>query len=117
MTRYYWDRDAMDWAPVPPRVVRVSVAPAVWKDIGGYSCPITGREIGSRSTHRENLRQHGCRVLEPDEIRPSLFGKEYAGSKLYNPDRGQEVQRELDARRADTHGYERAAVTVPGKPA
>lgn len=117
MARFYWDRDAHDWVEVPLRRVRESIAPAVWNDIRSYACPITGREIGSRSTHRDNLRQHGCRVIEPDEARPVLFGKDYAGNKLYNPDRGQEVQRELDQRRADTHGYERAAVTTPGVPA
>lgn len=117
MTRFYWDRDTHDWVEFPPYRVREPRAPAVWNDIGSYACPITGREIGSRSTHRDNLRQHGCRVIEPGEARPALFGKDYADSKHYDPDRGQEVQREMDARRADTQGYERAAVTTPGVPA
>jgi hypothetical protein len=73
MTRYYWDREAHDWVEFPPRVPRQSLAPAVWNDIRPYGCPITGREIGSRSTHRDNLRQHGCRVIEPDEARLLLL--------------------------------------------
>lgn len=33
----------------------------------GYDCPVTGRWIGSKHEHEENLKQHGCRVLERGE--------------------------------------------------
>lgn len=34
-----------------------------------YNCPITGKYIDSMHKHRENLKLHGCRVLEPGESR------------------------------------------------
>lgn len=42
-------------------------APAVYGDYAGYNCPITGKWIEGRRAHEENLRRHGCRVLEPGE--------------------------------------------------
>ena len=32
-----------------------------------YTCPITGKWVGSLHAHRENLAQHDCRVLETGE--------------------------------------------------
>lgn len=37
-------------------------------DYEGYSCPITGNWIEGKSSHRENLKKHGCRVFEPGEL-------------------------------------------------
>lgn len=42
-------------------------APAVRGDYAAYDCPITGKRIEGKRAHEENLRQHGCRVLEPGE--------------------------------------------------
>lgn len=42
-------------------------APAVLGDYAGYACPVTGKWIEGRKAHEENLRLHGCRVLEPGE--------------------------------------------------
>lgn len=42
-------------------------APAVRGDYQAYDCPITGKRIEGRRQHEENLRLHGCRVLEPGE--------------------------------------------------
>lgn len=36
------------------------VAPLVMPDIKPYTSMIDGREITSRSVHRDHLRQHGC---------------------------------------------------------
>lgn len=44
-------------------------APAVRGDYEAYDCPITGKRIEGRRAHEENLRAHGCRVLEPGETR------------------------------------------------
>ena len=44
-------------------------APAVRGDYPPYECPVTGRIIEGRRAHEENLRRHGCRVLEPGEDR------------------------------------------------
>lgn len=32
-----------------------------------YDCPITGKHITSKHEHEENLKRHGCRVLEGGE--------------------------------------------------
>lgn len=32
-----------------------------------YACPITGKHISTKRQHEENLKQHGCRVLEGGE--------------------------------------------------
>lgn len=47
--------------------VKQLAAPAVRGDYAGYSCPVTGQWIEGRRAHEENLRRHGCRVLEPGE--------------------------------------------------
>lgn len=46
---------------------RQILAPAVHGDYQGYDCPITGKWIEGRRAHEENLKQHGCRVLEAGE--------------------------------------------------
>lgn len=42
-------------------------APAVVTDYAGYSCPVSGKWIEGRRAHDENLKRHGCRVLESGE--------------------------------------------------
>ena len=42
-------------------------APAIRADYAGYPCPVTGAWIEGRRAHEENLKKHGCRVLEPGE--------------------------------------------------
>lgn len=32
-----------------------------------YACPVTGKPIRSKKAHEENLRLHGCHVLETGE--------------------------------------------------
>jgi len=49
-----------------------------------YACPITGKPIRSRRAHEENLRLHGCHVLE-------------AGEKEDAARRGREADAECDA--------------------
>lgn len=46
---------------------RVISMPLISVENVGYDCPVTGRWIGSKREHRENLRQQGCRVLESGE--------------------------------------------------
>ena len=52
------------YAPPVPRA-----GPYIASDYGEYDCPITGKTIDGRREHRENLKQHNCRVLEPGETR------------------------------------------------
>lgn len=36
-------------------------------DYAPYNCPITGQRIDGRKAHLENLKRHGCRIIEPGE--------------------------------------------------
>lgn len=40
--------------------VREPIAPMIYGDIQPYRSAIDGSLIGSRSTHREHLKAHGC---------------------------------------------------------
>ena len=54
-------------------------APAVVADYAGYSCPISGKWVEGRRAHEENLKRHGCRVLEggeTDQVRRSRAQEE-----------------------------------------
>ena len=42
-------------------------APRVVSDYAGYQCPVTGGWVEGRRAHEENLKRHGCRVLESGE--------------------------------------------------
>lgn len=44
-------------------------APQIAPDYQMYTCPITERPVEGRVAHRENLKQHNCRILEPGETR------------------------------------------------
>lgn len=46
---------------------RVISAPMFNVEQVGYTCPVTGKYIGSKKAHEENLRQQDCRVFEPGE--------------------------------------------------
>tara|TARA_R110000787_G_scaffold67557_2_gene151389 strand:- start:68 stop:391 length:324 start_codon:yes stop_codon:yes gene_type:complete len=41
--------------------------PMVTGDYAAYECPVTGSMIEGRRAHSENLKQTGCRLLEPGE--------------------------------------------------
>lgn len=49
------------------QMARKIEAPMVVADYAPYSCPITGRPVEGRRAHTENLKKHGCRLLEPGE--------------------------------------------------
>jgi len=51
-------------------------------DIAGYSCPITGKWIGSRREHKANLARHGCRVLEGGESEGARRGRARAEQEM-----------------------------------
>jgi putative FmdB family regulatory protein len=46
---------------------RIISAPAVLGDYAPYECPVTGKMIEGRKQHEDNLRRHGCRLLETGE--------------------------------------------------
>jgi hypothetical protein len=49
----------------PPRI-------SVRSDYKAYRCPITGNVIDGKRAHGENLKRHGCRVLESGEKEESV---------------------------------------------
>lgn len=48
-------------------MARALSAPMVVGDYAPYQCPVTGRLIEGRRAHIENLKETGCRILEPGE--------------------------------------------------
>jgi hypothetical protein len=46
-------------------------------DYEGYTCPITDKWIEGKRAHRENLKQHNCRVYEPGETQDAMKRQEY----------------------------------------
>ena len=61
---------------------RKLTAPAVIGDYAPYTCPITGKLIEGRRAHEENLKRHGCRVLEPGESRDATKAREAESEAL-----------------------------------
>lgn len=51
---------------------RVISAPLFTVDHTGYDCPVTGKWVGSKSEHRDNLKRTGCRVLESGETEATV---------------------------------------------
>lgn len=49
-----------EWVFVEGRAAPRTQAPYVIPDIQPYRSMITGEVVGSRSTHRAHLKQHGC---------------------------------------------------------
>jgi len=50
-------------------------APMIRGDYADYTCPVTGKLISGRRAHEENLKRHGCRVLESGEREDMLRRK------------------------------------------
>jgi putative FmdB family regulatory protein len=46
---------------------RQITAARITPDYAGYHCPVTGKWVEGRVAHEENLKRHGCRLLEPGE--------------------------------------------------
>lgn len=79
---------------------RLISAPLFSVDQTEYSCPITGKRIGSKHEHQENLKRHDCRVLEPGEKEASIARREADDAAL---DRKIEdtVEREIESYSSD----------------
>lgn len=60
----------------------ITSAPMVRGDYAGYNCPITDKWIEGRRAHEENLRRHGCRVLEEGETEAFRRRKALADAEL-----------------------------------
>lgn len=62
----------------------------------GYSCPITEKWVSSGREHRENLRQHGCRVFEPGEKEAAATFRRKA-DEAFDKKVEDTVEREIEA--------------------
>ena len=61
---------------------RLISAPLFTVDNTGYTCPVTGSWIGSKHQHEENLKVHGCRVLETGEKEANLKKRQEAEAQF-----------------------------------
>lgn len=50
--------------PVAPVNCNLGFRPLICGDIEPYTCPVTGKVVGGRAQHRDNLKRHNCRILE-----------------------------------------------------
>lgn len=66
----------------------------------GYDCPITGKWIGSKAEHRENLAQHGCRVLETGE-KEAVVARRKAEDEAFDKAVEATVEKEIEAMPSD----------------
>lgn len=63
-------------------LVKVISAPFISISDVGYTCPITDKWIGSKQEHRNNLDEHGCRLLEDGEHEHNQASKHQANLEL-----------------------------------
>lgn len=59
--------DSQELCPHGHSMQRQISAVRIAMDYAGYSCPVTGDWIEGKRAHQENLKKHGCRILEPGE--------------------------------------------------
>lgn len=51
-------------------------------DYKPYRCPITGKPIEGKRAHQENLKRHGCRLLEKGEKEQNVRERAESDRKL-----------------------------------
>ena len=81
MPRWIQDRETGELIPVDEYRFRDPIAPMVMPDIKGYKSMQTGEWIGSRSTHREHLKQHRLIEIGNEPIRESKLNYDPSGIK------------------------------------
>lgn len=68
MTRMIWRPGMADFIEVEPGYTpRRRSGPFLFGDYEAYESPVTGELIEGRHAHQEDLKRHGCRLLEPGE--------------------------------------------------
>lgn len=88
---------------------RVICAPAVRGDYAGYNCPVTGNWIEGRRAHEENLKKHGCRVLEGGEKEAAAAFRRKADEDL---DKSVEIEAEKFVHALPVEKREKLAVEM-----
>lgn len=58
------------WVPYEEAVKRLPASHMVQPEIAPYRSMVDGSVIESRSKHREHLRKHGMREVDPSEVAP-----------------------------------------------
>lgn len=66
----------------------------------GYTCPVTGKEIIGKAAHEDNLKRHGCHVLETGEKEAAVRRREEADARL-DREIEQTVEKAIDAMPSD----------------
>ena len=61
---------------------RLISAPRFSVEAVDYTCPVTGKWIGSKRAHENNLAEHGCRVLETGEKEASMTARAVADAQF-----------------------------------
>lgn len=82
------------------RAERRISTPLISVDNTGYNCPVTGKWVGSKREHRENLARTGCRVLESGETQEAARRREADESSLLDKI-GDTVERTVDSWSSD----------------
>lgn len=90
---------------------RLISAPMVRGDIEAYTCPITGKVVSGRKAHEDNLKRHGCRVLETGE---SEAAQKYRAKVDAQMDKSIESTVEQFVEKLPTHKKEQLAKEVLG---
>jgi hypothetical protein len=87
-----------EWVMVPKDQVLSNARPTqthyVIGDINPYRSTIDGSVIGSRSTHRAHLKQHGCVEVGNEKQKP------YQAPKLSNRERVDDIRRAIQHARS-----------------
>lgn len=87
MPTYVYDRAkgcTVDKATGEPIQLGEFVTPRIHLsgDYKPYRCPITNKVIDGKRAHSENLKLHGCRILEAGETQDSIKERESADRKF-----------------------------------
>lgn len=75
-------------------------APRFSVDYTDYTCPVTGKYIGSKHAHENNLATHGCRVLETGE-KEANASRRQADEDAFDKSVEATVEKAIDAMSSD----------------
>lgn len=66
---YVYDEAAGKFVEKQPDAVTPTRGPIIQRDLPGYHSPVTNEWIEGRAARREDLKRHGCREVDPSEIK------------------------------------------------
>jgi len=72
-------KDFVDAPPCPdcgtPSHSVITARPMIASSFQSYQCPVTGKPIGTKTAHEENLKRQGCRIYETGETEETVRRK------------------------------------------